>query len=188
MKKRFKLITTIASLCLAVALMAFGVYAATNASFTVTSTINFSTSGDLVGTATVEAFLAYDNEGTITKVDDTADATGTSTVNYEGATDVELTTPLAVTSTNCYVIYEVTYERASETTSHASITISNFTVAASDGYVDINKGGVTSQDIVAGSSKTETAASITAKYSPVAASTANESFVITFDVALNAIA
>ena len=41
MKKRFKLITTIASLCLAVALMAFGVYAAAVTDLKVTGTISF---------------------------------------------------------------------------------------------------------------------------------------------------
>lgn len=42
MKKRAKLITTIASLCLAVALMAFGVYAATSVTMSITSQIEFS--------------------------------------------------------------------------------------------------------------------------------------------------
>ncbi len=41
MKKRFKLITTVASLCLAVALMAFGVYAATQSTLQVSSTVTF---------------------------------------------------------------------------------------------------------------------------------------------------
>ena len=41
MKKRVKLLTTIASLCLAVALMAFGVYAATQVGFNAKSTISF---------------------------------------------------------------------------------------------------------------------------------------------------
>ena len=41
MKKRVKLFTTIASLCLAVALMAFGVYAATQATFGITSNVSF---------------------------------------------------------------------------------------------------------------------------------------------------
>ena len=41
MKKRAKIITTIASLCLAVALMAFGVYAATQVGFGVTSKVKF---------------------------------------------------------------------------------------------------------------------------------------------------
>lgn len=41
MKKRAKIITTIASLCLAVALMAFGVYAAQAATLNVTSSVSF---------------------------------------------------------------------------------------------------------------------------------------------------
>lgn len=41
MKKKFKLITTIASLCLAVALMAFGVYAAINVNYTVTTNVSY---------------------------------------------------------------------------------------------------------------------------------------------------
>ena len=47
MKKRVKLITTIASLCLAVALMAFGVYAATNSNFGVTSKVSYTVSGEV---------------------------------------------------------------------------------------------------------------------------------------------
>ena len=41
MKKRVKLFTTIASLCLAVALMAFGVYAATSESLKINSSVSF---------------------------------------------------------------------------------------------------------------------------------------------------
>ena len=41
MKRKAKIITTIASLCLAVALLAFGVYAATTASLSVTSKVAF---------------------------------------------------------------------------------------------------------------------------------------------------
>ena len=41
MKKKVKLFSTIASLCLAVALMAFGVWAATSSAFKVTSKVSF---------------------------------------------------------------------------------------------------------------------------------------------------
>lgn len=41
MKRKFKLITSVASLCLAVALMAFGVYAAATPSVTVTGSVSF---------------------------------------------------------------------------------------------------------------------------------------------------
>ena len=41
MKRKFKLFATLASLCLSVALMAFGVYAATSSTYHVTSTVSF---------------------------------------------------------------------------------------------------------------------------------------------------
>ena len=41
MKRKFKLFATIASLCLSVALMAFGVYAATQATYNVSSSVSF---------------------------------------------------------------------------------------------------------------------------------------------------
>ena len=47
MKKKVKLFSTIASLCLAVALMAFGVWAATTANFGVTSTVKYSVAGQV---------------------------------------------------------------------------------------------------------------------------------------------
>ena len=49
MKKRVKLLTTIASLCLAVALMAFGVYAANQATLTLGSTVAFNSDNVAVG-------------------------------------------------------------------------------------------------------------------------------------------
>ena len=47
MKKRIKLFSTIASLCLAVALMAFGVYAAGNSTLNLTSTVSYVVSGNV---------------------------------------------------------------------------------------------------------------------------------------------
>lgn len=49
MKKKIKLFTTIASLCLAVALMAFGVYAATSVTMTISGTLSF-TATEISGT------------------------------------------------------------------------------------------------------------------------------------------
>lgn len=54
MKKKVKLFSTIASLCLAVALMAFGVWAATTASVGVTSTITYTVSGQVDMTFKIE--------------------------------------------------------------------------------------------------------------------------------------
>lgn len=47
MNKKFKLFSTIASLCLAVALMAFGVWAATNVSVSVTGTVAFTAAANV---------------------------------------------------------------------------------------------------------------------------------------------
>ena len=58
MKKKVKLITTIASLCLAVALMAFGVFAALNVSYTITNTVSYSAA------ANVKATITYTTEAT----------------------------------------------------------------------------------------------------------------------------
>lgn len=49
MKKKFKLWATIASLCLAVCIMAVGVYAASTVSLTVTSNVTFNAQSVFVG-------------------------------------------------------------------------------------------------------------------------------------------
>ena len=41
MKRKFKLFATLASLCLSVALMAFGVYAATNSTYSISSSVSY---------------------------------------------------------------------------------------------------------------------------------------------------
>lgn len=56
MKKKVKLFSTIASLCLAVALMAFGVMAATTATLGITSTVSFTVS-DVIADIEGHAFL-----------------------------------------------------------------------------------------------------------------------------------
>ncbi len=83
MKRKFKLFATVASLCLSVALMAFGVYAATSVTYNVSGTVSFSahvactwtvkatyndTSKTPVGTPDTKQFLATDTINT-----DTAD-------------------------------------------------------------------------------------------------------------------
>ena len=59
MKRKFKLFATVASLCLSVALMAFGVYAATTVNYNVSSTVTFAAQVDVIWTADVK-----DGEGT----------------------------------------------------------------------------------------------------------------------------
>lgn len=54
MKKKVKLFSTIASLCLAVALMAFGVWAAGAVTFKTTSKVTFEAASDVFGTYTAK--------------------------------------------------------------------------------------------------------------------------------------
>lgn len=69
MKRKFKLITSVASLCLAVALMAFGVYAASKPTVTINGTVSFSAEKVMAdvtvtkGSAADEAALAYAADG-----------------------------------------------------------------------------------------------------------------------------
>lgn len=89
MKKNFKLFSTIASLCLAVALMAFGVWAATSVSLGVTSKVSFTVSDvfvNITGKATLggedvasAAFTATSYTGTVAnaKLDNETWAIGT---------------------------------------------------------------------------------------------------------------
>ena len=53
MKRKFKLFATVASLCLSVALMAFGVYAASTVTYTVTGSVSFAAQLDVTWTAQV---------------------------------------------------------------------------------------------------------------------------------------
>ena len=98
MKKNFKLFSTIASLCLAVALMAFGVWAATSVSLGVTSKVSFTVSDvfvDITGKATLggenvasAAFTATSYAGTVAndKLDNETWAIGT--IAFTSAKDV----------------------------------------------------------------------------------------------------
>ena len=79
MKKKVKLFTTIASLCLAVALMAFGVYAATSVSFTISSKVSFTVS-DVFVNVTGEAYL----DPVATKGTTAFQRGGTTAVSYAG--------------------------------------------------------------------------------------------------------
>ncbi len=57
MKRKFRLFATVASLCLSVALMAFGVYAATEVTYTVTGSVTF-TNVEVASTWTTGAYKA----------------------------------------------------------------------------------------------------------------------------------
>ena len=81
MKRKFKLLTSVASLCVAVALMAFGVFAATNPSVKLSGTVSFTAKNVLAevvvkvdGTQHGEkiVFDAATPESTVEQIDDLA--------------------------------------------------------------------------------------------------------------------
>ena len=118
--KKFKLFTTIASMCLAVALMAFGVYAATNATFGVFSNIKYTVSGNIGGTLTVNSYASKDGitiaEGAKAMETFTETVNATMTDEEAGKLKADETTPSdsSFTADNKYVIYVVEFD---ETTS-----------------------------------------------------------------------
>lgn len=79
MKRKFKLFATIASLCLSVALMAFGVYAATNSTYTVTSSVTFTSQVHVKWTGAVAGGKI---SGETKDTDHETDPTSTADQNY----------------------------------------------------------------------------------------------------------
>ena len=103
MKKKGKIITTIASLCLAVALLAFGVYAASSATFDITSSVTY-TCTDVFIDVQVEYFLVADSETALSSASSTFNGktytgTGTSKVALDGVkTSADTTVAFAPTA------------------------------------------------------------------------------------------
>ena len=109
MKRKFKLITSVASLCLAVALMAFGVYAATAPSVTVTGSVSFAASNVLASykveehaaaTEIAEASYTVNKEGSFTTTTSDADGAVTATLSELKLDDVKLTASYRFTITS----------------------------------------------------------------------------------------
>ena len=189
MKKRVKLLTTIASLCLAVALMAFGVYAASSATVAVTSTVTFDVSGDFVGTVTVKAYAVNADGATL---DGAADAINTATINYANHTAVALALdPVALDMENLWIAYEVSYVKDGNTADATNIIIRDLvaTIDAEDGTLvesDTHKVNGNSE-IREGDEVTQDASSAVTyvKFTPAGTLSGNGSWTITFTVELN---
>lgn len=93
MKRKFKLITSVASLCLAIALMAFGVYAASAPKLTVSGTVTFNAE-NVYATVTIQKGKGTTLEGiTLNDVAVTNGVwtTGTSNENAQAAANVNET-------------------------------------------------------------------------------------------------
>ena len=127
MKKRFKLITTVASLCLAVALMAFGVYAASNSTLTVASKVSFE--------AQVAVTWSVKVSGGTLEQDYTASKSYTVTDSqtaWDGSKDAEnafpAEVPFAAVNGNT-VTYEFTCKNDSTAVAHVTVN-ANFKTPA----------------------------------------------------------
>lgn len=101
MKRKVKLFTSIASLCLAVALMAFGVYAATSATYHVTSNVTYASQVAVKWTGkytVLNEAAVQDTDHTVTGAEDEGDATS----------EWLITDPVELTAANNKVTYEFT--------------------------------------------------------------------------------
>ena len=83
MKKKVKLFSTIASLCLAVALMAFGVWAASTANFGVTSTVKYTLSGQINAIINIKVTFSSAAHVTVDDTGMTQKKTGIADGTYE---------------------------------------------------------------------------------------------------------
>lgn len=89
MRRKFKLFATVASLCLSVALMAFGVYAATTVNYTVSGSVTYEMNDALVSIATTVTYARQGEAGNETGVSKgfSADETEVPTLSYTGTGD-----------------------------------------------------------------------------------------------------
>ena len=104
MKRKFKLFATVASLCLSVALMAFGVYAATSVEYKVSGTVSFS-SLELASTWTAGAYKA---DGTTTWGNTTNGSYKTTAGQAAPEKNAAVFPKVAFTATDNVVIYKIT--------------------------------------------------------------------------------
>lgn len=136
--KKFKLFTTIASLCLAVALMAFGVYAATSAAIGVSSSIKFTVDGNIGGTLTVKSYSVASKDAEITE-SNTALETFTKTINAtdaSGDVDAERTGDDAKFDiNNKFVVYVIKFEE----TTNEDVTLKITDIVLKKGETVINQ-------------------------------------------------
>lgn len=145
MKRKFKLLTSVASLCLAVALMAFGVYAAARPTVSITGTVTFQAKNvfadvevyKYVGASKIEA----DGDGW-TKVEDTISFDNTDnagkTVNIGelGLDDTNLVAQYKIVVKNTFTAKDtdIVYVKVAQATANGSLpTGVNFEESPNEG-------------------------------------------------------
>lgn len=154
MKKGLKLATTIASLCLAVALMAFGVYAATSSTLSINSTVTFtsqdvqvfwewSVSGGSLTTATTGEYQT-EAEGTTDDKD-----VGLGTINFVTTSEAGKTITYTIKCTNTGAkSVNVTAPTAGLFAGDDNLTISYTTNGAGTTWTDVTLDATTAKTVV----------------------------------------
>ena len=117
MKKKIKLITTFASLGLALALMVFGVYAALTETFTVTSSVNFTASKDILIDFAVETTVAGEAE--------LAGTDGAMIKTYTEGANGKVTANAGATHANNLALKTVTYKAIGDKVTY-TCTVTNY--------------------------------------------------------------
>lgn len=122
MNKKFKLFTTIASLCLAVCLMAFGVWAASSVSYSITANLKYTVGKNIsaeitgVGFASADTTTATGTGATLTKIElngDAADGSQTAT-SFTGDITLDSSVP--------YAVYVITVKQVGSNAITASVS------------------------------------------------------------------
>lgn len=146
MKRKFKLFATVASLCLSVALMAFGVYAASTVTYTVTGTVSYTMSDVLVTLTTKTAYVTDDHaghsDGAVTELTYANEQAAGSYTSYDGselakvpgATDAQ-TQPVTI-SFNTSTAWRITINVATINPTGVALSIEDdtFGLAGTENY------------------------------------------------------
>ena len=127
MKKRVKLLTTIASLCLAVALMAFGVYAATTHTVAITSKVSFEVT-DVYATITGNVTLGAAGQAGVTQ------GTDYSAKTYTGTNPM---VPLTTEALAAWTVDDIAFTTANDQIVY-TLTVVNNSADDSDAYVNLS--------------------------------------------------
>lgn len=154
MKRKFKLLTSVASLCLAVALMAFGVYAAAQPKVTITGQVSFNATNVF---ATVEVWAGTGAQDKWTKVKTlTYDATQG---NAEETVEIPAAEPgnvmnLTDTVTTCGYKVVITNNFTGTAKLNIAITDADITAKAGWTFGTVGEDGKTETGLAAGDSHT----------------------------------
>ena len=150
MKRKFKLLTSVASLCLAVALMAFGVYAAAAPKVTISGTVSFNAK-NVFATVTVYAGTGAEAEW---------DVVQTLTYNATQGKDAETVQipaeklTLNDTTTTCGYKVVITNTFTGDALLNIAITDTEPSPAAGWDFAEVGEDGLTETGLAAGVSHT----------------------------------